>query len=79
MADGIGPTVVIVACTVAKPVAEADIVVVPGLNAVLKLADAYVAPLGIVMNGSTVPILVREDERLMVVSCKALDGRPEES
>jgi hypothetical protein len=39
MADGMGLMVVIVICTVAKPVAEAEIVVVPGLKVVLKFAE----------------------------------------
>jgi hypothetical protein len=79
MAEGIGPIVVIVACTVVKPVAEADIVVVPGLKVVLKFADAYVVPLRIIMDKSTVPIFVEEDARLIVVSCNALDGFPQVS
>ena len=70
--------VVMVACTVANPVAEADIVVVPGLNVVLKFADAYVVPLRIVMAESTVPTFVSEDARLIVVSCNALAGCPAE-
>jgi hypothetical protein len=60
-------------------VAEADIVVVPGLNEVLKFADEYVAPLVTVIEESTVPMFVDEDERLMVMSCNALAGCPLES
>ena len=37
---GIGPTVVMDDCTVANPVAEAAIVVVPGVNVDWKLVDA---------------------------------------
>ncbi len=40
----------------------------------LKFAYAYVEPLGIMMDGSAVPMLVDEDDRLMVVSCCALAG-----
>lgn len=39
-AVGIGPTVVIVDWTVAKPLAEAAMVVVPGLNVVWNEAEA---------------------------------------
>jgi len=79
IAEGIGPTVVMDVCTVAKPEAEADIIVVPGLNVVLKFADAYVIPLCIIIEVSIFPTLISEDERLIVVSCTALAGRPLES
>ena len=62
-----------------KPVAKAEIVVVPGANVELKFAELYIAPLGIIMNGSTVPMFVEEDDRLMFVSCSALAGFPVES
>ena len=45
----------------------------------LKFADAYVSPFGIVIDESTVPMLVSEDDRLIVVSCNALAGCPLES
>jgi hypothetical protein len=54
-------------------------VVVPGVNVEWKFAAPYVDPLGIVIEGSTVPMFVAEDERLMVVSCTALAGFPLES
>jgi hypothetical protein len=41
---------------------------------VLKFADEYVSPLGMVIDESTVPMFVRVDERLTVVSCNALAG-----
>jgi hypothetical protein len=79
MAEGIGPTVVTIACSVAKPEAVAEIDVVPGLNVVLKFAEANVVPLKIMIDESTVPMFMRDDERLIVVSCNALAGCPDES
>ena len=66
-------------CTVAKPVADAEIVVVPGENVEAKFADANVSPCKMVIEGSTAPMLVDEEERLMDVSCRARAGFPEES
>ncbi len=56
------------ACTVAYPEAVAVIVVAPGVNVEWNLPDAYVAPASTVTVGSTVPISVRDDEMLIVVS-----------
>ena len=53
--------------------------VVPGENVEVKFAGAYVVPLGINIDESTVPIFVREDERLIVVSCNDLAGFQVES
>jgi hypothetical protein len=74
IAEGIGPIVIIGACTGSKPVAKADIIVVPGLNVVLNFTEAYVASLGMVIEESTTPILVSEDERLIMVFCNARAG-----
>jgi hypothetical protein len=76
---GIGPTVVIEDSTVANPLAEAAMVVVPGLNVDWKSVEAYVEPLCTVTNGCTVPMLVREDDKPTVVSCTARVGSPLES
>ena len=76
---GIGPTVVIEDSMVANPLAEAAMVVVPGLNVVWKAVEVYVEPFGIMTDGCTVPMLVREDDKPTVVSCKARVGFPLES
>ena len=54
--------------TVAYPEAVAAIVVVPGVNVVLNFATANVSPLLMVILGSTLPTLVSDVDRLMVVS-----------
>ena len=66
--EGTGPTVVKLVCTVSKPEAVAAIVVVPGVNVVLKLAIANVFPLDIVIVGSELPTVVKDDDKLMTVS-----------
>jgi len=53
--------------------------VVPGLNVDVKSAEANVSPLNIVIDDSTVPMFVTEDERPMVISCVALAIFPLES
>ena len=59
----------IFACTVENPEAVAVIVVDPGENVVLNWSVAYVEPFGIVIFGFvTSPMLVRDDDRLMVMS-----------
>ena len=54
--------------TVAYPEAVAAIVVVPGVNVVLNFATANVFPLLMVIVGLTLPTLVSDVDRLMVVS-----------
>ena len=54
--------------------ADAVIDVDPGEKVEVKVADAYVWPLGMVIDGLTVPIFVRDDDRVIVVSCRALAG-----
>ena len=49
-------------------------VVVPGVKVDLNLAVANVAPLLMVIVGSTVPTLVSDEDKLMIVSCSALAG-----
>ena len=56
--------------------AEADIVVFPGLKVEVKSATAKVSPLRMVMDESTVPIYIREEESPIVMSCNALNGFP---
>ena len=65
--------------TVAYPEAVAAIVVVPGVNVVLNFATANVSPLLMVIVGATLPTLVSDVERLMVVSWSALAGLELES
>jgi hypothetical protein len=45
----------------------------------VKFAEAYVSPLGMVIDESTVPTVVSDEDRPIVVSCCALAGFPVES
>ena len=54
-------------------------VVEPGVKVESKFATAYVSPVGIVIVGSTVPTLVSDEDKLMVVSSVALAGLEVES
>ena len=60
--------------TVAYPVADAVIDVDPGEKVEVKVADAKVWPFGMVIDGLTVPMFVRDDDRVIVVSWSALAG-----
>ena len=72
--EGTGAIVTSVAWTVAYPDAVAAMVVVPGVKVDLNLAVANVAPLLMVIVDSTVPTLVSDEDKLMIVSCSALAG-----
>ena len=69
-----GPIVVIVDWTVVYPVADAVIEVDPGEKVEVKVAEAYVWPFSMVIDGLTVPMFVRDDDRVIVVSWRARAG-----
>jgi hypothetical protein len=53
--------------------------VVPGVKVELNLAAVNVDPVVMVIVGSTLPTLISDDDKLMVVSCRALAGLELES
>ena len=54
-------------------------VVVPGVNVVWTLPATYVAPLDIVITESTMPMSVRDEDKLIIMSFGALVMTPLES